>query len=96
MKGRAAVGIGRVFSPGFLGAAVIFVSCFAQWSHAQDNGFERAFSQSKAMVEKALREMQPATAGRLPVLDGFASSDHSLDHYQRGYYQRLPADQRCG
>jgi hypothetical protein len=40
------------------------------------------------MVEKALREMQAATAGRLPVLDGFASSaDHSLDHYQRGYYQ---------
>src|SRR5580700_4162577 len=87
MKGRAAVGIGRVFSQGFLGVAVVFVSCFAQWSHAQDNGFERAFSQSKAMVEKALREMQPATAGRLPVLDGFASSDHPLDHYQRGYYQ---------
>ena len=87
MKGRAAVGIGRVFSQGFLGVAVVFVSCFAQWSHAQDNGFERAFPQSKAMVEKALREMQPATAGRLPVLDGFASSDHPLDHYQRGYYQ---------
>jgi hypothetical protein len=88
MKGRAAVGIGRIFSQGFLGAAVVVVSCFAQWSHAQDNGFERAFPQSKAMVEKALGEMQPATGGRLPVLDGFASSaGHPLDRYQRGYYQ---------
>jgi hypothetical protein len=32
--------------------------------------------------------MQAATAGRLPVLDGFATSaDHLLSRYQRGYYQ---------
>jgi hypothetical protein len=32
--------------------------------------------------------MQAATAGRLPVLDGFATStDHPLERYQRGYYQ---------
>ncbi|MFZ0137898.1 MAG: hypothetical protein WAK89_12605 [Candidatus Sulfotelmatobacter sp.] len=39
-------------------------------------------------MEKALQEMQPATAGRLPVLEGFAASaDHPLDRYLRGYYQ---------
>jgi hypothetical protein len=32
--------------------------------------------------------MQTATAGRLPVLEGFATpADHPLDRYQRGYYQ---------
>jgi hypothetical protein len=91
MKGRA-VGVSRAFSRAFLRAAVVFgccfVSCFAQWSHAQGGGLERAFPQSKARVEKALQEMQAATAGRLPVLEGFASSaDHPLDGYQRGYYQ---------
>src|SRR5580700_5553074 len=89
MKGRVA-GTGRVFSLAFPGAAVVFcfVFCFAPRSHAQGDGLERAFPQSKAKVEKALQEMQAATAGRLPVLDGFASSlDHPLDRYQRGYYQ---------
>jgi hypothetical protein len=39
-------------------------------------------------VEEALKEMQGATAGRLPVLDGFATAtDHPLDRYRRGYYQ---------
>src|SRR5271169_2362477 len=57
-------------------------------SHAQANELERAFPQSKAQVEKALQEIQAATGGRLPVLDGFATSaDHPLDRYRRGYYQ---------
>jgi hypothetical protein len=74
-----------------LGAVIVScaaVTCCVQWSHAQGNGFERTFPQSKAQVEKALQGMQVATAGRLPVLDGFATSaEHSLDRYQRGYYQ---------
>jgi hypothetical protein len=52
--------------------------------------YEREFSQSKEAVEKSIREIQPAVAGRLPVLDGFAtpsSADRPLDRYQRGYYQ---------
>src|SRR5271156_1232080 len=56
--------------------------------YAQGNGSERAFPQSKPQVEKALQEIQAATGGRLPVLDGFATSaDHPLDRYRRGYYQ---------
>jgi hypothetical protein len=83
---RLAAGLGRVFTQVFLGAAVVLFC--AQGSRGQSNGLERTLPQSKARVEKALQEMQAATAGRLPVLDGFATSaDHPLDHYLRGYYQ---------
>jgi hypothetical protein len=85
MKGHSA-GCDRAFWRPLLGA-VAFLAC-ALWSHGQGNGFERTFPQSKATVEKALQGMQIAAAGRLPVLDGFATSaDHPLDRYQRGYYQ---------
>jgi len=85
MKGRSG-GLSRAFSQALLAAVVAL--CCVPWSPAQGNGFERTFPQSKARVEAALQAMQIATAGRLPVLDGFASSaDHSLERYQRGYYQ---------
>jgi len=77
----------RTFSQMLLCVAII--SC-AAGSHAQANGYERTFPQSKAAIEKILNDMQSATAGRLPVLDGFATSisaDHPLDRYRRGYYQ---------
>jgi hypothetical protein len=54
------------------------------WAQNQPN--ERVFPQSKATIEKVLTTMQANLSGRLPVLDGFATSDH-LDRYQRGYYQ---------
>jgi hypothetical protein len=81
---------GAGFHPAFRHAllAVVVAFCCVEWSQAQGNGFERTFPQSKGTVEKALKEMQAATAGRLPVLDGFATSaDHPLDRYQRGFYQ---------
>jgi hypothetical protein len=57
-------------------------------SHAQGGGYERTFSESKATVEKVLKSMPFSLGGRLPVLDGFAlPGDHSLDRYQRGYFQ---------
>jgi hypothetical protein len=60
----------------------------AELSYAQGNSHERSFPQSKPVVEKALRGMQASMAGHLPVLDGFAvPGDHSLDRYQRAYYQ---------
>jgi hypothetical protein len=80
-----AAGLRRVFALALLAAVVAF--CGAEWCHAQA-GVERTFPQPKAAVEKVLKEMQAATAGRLPVLDGFATSpDHPLDRFQRGYYQ---------
>jgi hypothetical protein len=82
---------GRVFLHALLVVVLLYCcvgwTCLG-WSQAQGNGFERAFPQSKAVVEKVLKEMQSATAGRLPVLDGFATAaDHPLDRYQRGFYQ---------
>jgi hypothetical protein len=57
-------------------------------SHAQGGGYERTFPDSKATVEKVLKGMSFSLGGRLPVLDGFAlPGDHSLDRYQRGYFQ---------
>ena len=85
MKVRAAVFL-QAFPNVLLGA--MMVVCCAQSSYAQANGLERSFPQSKVKVEKALQEMQAATAGRLPVLEGFATpGDHPLERYQRGYYQ---------
>jgi hypothetical protein len=76
----------RVFSLALLMPLVAI--CGVESTQAQESGIERTFPQSKAAVEKALQEMQPAASGRLPVLDGFANSpDHPLDRYQRGYYQ---------
>ena len=76
----------RAFAPAL--ALAIVAWCGVNSSLAQGNGRERTFSQSKATVEKALKDMQAASAGRLPVLEGFATSaDHPLERYQRGYYQ---------
>lgn len=64
--------------------------CCAAIACAQNSGSERSFAQSKAVIESILLQIQSSTAGRLPVLDGFAvapSTDRPLDRYQRGYFQ---------
>ena len=67
-------------------AALVFVLPACVWG--QGGPYERRFDQSKAVVERALRQLQPSLSGRLPVLDGFATShDHPPDRYQRGYFQ---------
>lgn len=67
-------------------SAAVFLS--AAIASAQGAEHTRAFPQSKTVIEKALKEMQTAAAGRLPTLDGFAApADHSLENYRRGYYQ---------
>jgi hypothetical protein len=68
----------------------VMVLCLGlvETGYAQGTGLERTFPQSKATVEQVLRGMQNATAGRLPVLDGFATSpDRPLERFQHGYYQ---------
>ena len=82
MSSRPA-GFRGTFSLVLMGAAIFGCAAGGQ---AQGDGNERTFPQSKATIEKALKEMQ--TAGRLPVLDGFATSaSHPMERYQRGYYQ---------
>ena len=80
---RRRMAASRIF-PRLLVAGVYLIC--AAGAFAQGGGYERTFPQSKAAIEKTLKEMQ--IAGRLPVLDGFATSaDRSIDRYQRGYYQ---------
>ncbi|MGP0017982.1 MAG: hypothetical protein ACLPHP_05395 [Candidatus Sulfotelmatobacter sp.] len=67
---------------------MMFLALLARSGSAQGSGYERTFVESKATVEKVLKEMQASIAGRLPVLDGFAlAGDRPLDRYQRGYFQ---------
>ncbi|HVI06857.1 MAG TPA: hypothetical protein VND65_01040 [Candidatus Binatia bacterium] len=71
----------------WLAALTSFVFVCSLCAPAQ-SAWERTFPQSKTAVEKALKELQPALGGRLPVLDGFARPGETpLDRYQRGYYQ---------
>jgi len=57
---------------------------------APTSPYERNYVQPKSTVEKALRQLQPALGGRLPVLDGFAvEGDRPLNRYQRAYYQSI-------
>jgi hypothetical protein len=64
------------------------VLTFTSASNAQPKTYERTVPQSKAVVEKVLKEMQVFLSGHLPALDGFAiASDRPLARYQRAYYQ---------
>jgi hypothetical protein len=67
-------------------AGILIFTVFVERGQAQGGGYERNFTESKATIEKALKDMP--LAGRLPVLDGFAlPGDRPLDRYQRGYFQ---------
>jgi hypothetical protein len=67
---------------------VALLSALSVFAIAQNSPYERSFHQSKVVVERALKQLQAAMSGRLPVLDGFATDhDRSLDRYQRGYFQ---------
>jgi hypothetical protein len=80
---------GRHCGRGLLAAitACALVAIMAPRAWAQVDANERAFPQSKAAIEKTLKAMQGALAGRLPTLEGFATPDHPLERYERGYYQ---------
>ncbi|HXC42123.1 MAG TPA: hypothetical protein VNY51_01225 [Candidatus Dormibacteraeota bacterium] len=82
----AQAGYRRALWRAVLAMAMLFASLKSVRAQSGEN--ERTFPQSKAAVEKILKEMQPASSGRLPVLAGFArSGDRPLERYQRGYYE---------
>jgi hypothetical protein len=99
MTGRsllvAAVSLPRRLLRAILGAAFLLIvvpMAAAQSGSAQTSPqagpYERTYRQSKSVVEKALKELQPSMGGRLPVLEGFAlPGGHPLNGYQRAYYQ---------
>jgi hypothetical protein len=48
---------------------------------------ERSFPQSKAVIEKTLKDLQANLSGRLPLLDGFANlAEHPFNRYRRAYF----------
>ena len=72
----------RIFCPLLIAAMALSGTS----AYAQGGGYERTFPQSKAVIEKVLKEVP--LSGRLPVLEGFATAgEHPLDRYRRGYYQ---------
>lgn len=84
----------QIHRPAIAARALFLIFCIAvtpllaRASDAQSTPFERMFTQSKATVEKTLKQPQLSSSGRLPVLDGFTSSgDRALDRFKRGYYQ---------
>jgi hypothetical protein len=82
---RRGTEFGRAVLHALLMATVFF--CWTKSCLGQIKDNQRDFLQSKATIEKVLKQMQATTAGRLPVVDGFATADHPLDRYRRGYYQ---------
>lgn len=67
---------------------LLLMSTMLAW--AQSNSIERTFPQSKEVIERAIKVIQADMAGRLPVLEGFATpGEYPLDRYQRGYYQAI-------
>jgi len=81
---RTTVSTRSVFLPCCLAFTIILVRPI----HAQSAPHERTFVQSKTVVERALKDLQSAASGRLPVLDGFTRpGDRPLDRFQRGFYQ---------
>jgi hypothetical protein len=69
-------------------AIAVVAIVFARASSAQSVPYQRTFPQSKTIVENRLKELQPASAGHLPALEGFAApGDRPLDRFHRGYYQ---------
>ena len=69
-------------------ACALLTLLLSSSARSQTSPNERAFPQSKAVVEKAVKAMQASLSGHLPSMEGFASpADHPLDRYQRGFYQ---------
>jgi hypothetical protein len=72
----------------FVVAALLIATAIAQVNSTPSDSYERTYRQSKAVVERALKQLQPSLGGHLPVLEGFAlPSDRPLSRYQRAYYQ---------
>ncbi len=50
--------------------------------------YARSFSQPRAEVERALKDLQAYSGQKLPAMEGFVTlGDKPLDRYERGFYQ---------
>lgn len=73
--------------PLFLLSLLILLSVVVPRAEAE-SASERTFPQAKLTIEKKLKGLQSAIAGRLPLLDGFTVPDNRpLERFKKGYYQ---------
>ena len=85
--GNAVAGIGVAAGLALVAASTMVAQVAGEPAGAS-GGYERTYRQSKAVVENALKQLQPAMSGHLPALEGFAvAGEHPLNHYQRAFYQ---------
>ena len=69
-------------------ATLILLTNIAVLAPSQTSPSEHRFQAPQAAVDKALRDMQASSPGRLPILDGFVAPDTPmLGNFQRAYYQ---------
>jgi len=57
---------------------------------AQSEPVERAFTEPRADVEKAVTDVKAHSSGKLPALEGFVGqTQQPVERYERAYYQCL-------
>lgn len=72
----------------FAVAAVAFFAVIATSAQTPTETYQRNFPNSPDALEAAVRAVQPATRGRLPILDGFVTPQgQPLESYSRAYYE---------
>jgi hypothetical protein len=82
--------VGRLAAGRLAVVAIIYAgfALFAPNVSAQTGPVERTFRAPKSVVEKALKQLQPAMSGHLPTIEGFVlTGDHPLTRYQRAFFQ---------
>ena len=78
----------RISRPKCVCLLLIAASLVSQSLAQSNSASERTYTESKDVIEKLLKKLQPSMAGRLPIVEGFvASAEQPLDRYRRAYYQ---------
>lgn len=80
--------LARISRPKCVCLLLIAASLVSQSLAQSNSASERTYTESKDVIEKLLKKLQPSMAGRLPIVEGFvASTEQPLDRYRRAYYQ---------
>ena len=80
--------LARISRPKCVCLLLIAASLVSQSLAQSNSASERTYTESKDVIEKLLKKLQPSMAGRLPIVEGFvASAEQPLDRYRRAYYQ---------
>jgi len=75
----------------YFGVVVLVAAAFPVTNlQAQSEPVERAFTEPRADVEKAVTDVKAHSSGKLPALEGFVGqTQQPVERYERAYYQCL-------